>query len=211
MLYPEEYPVIDAPPADKKRRSILPFCLGTVAAVALVMIIAWVWTPLRVRYSAWRIERGLPHGRTKGIPPAAERRDEIEAEAVKLTANPAAYLRGCPELAQAVRLADLGPPALPAFRRLLRSRNEAARCVAALALRSKNATWALPLLVELAQDNDPAVAWQAFVAADLLTEEPLIAKSTGMPPPKLELVEARRRLLDWWERAGRARYGSGAE
>jgi hypothetical protein len=107
--------------------------------------------------------------------------------------------------AAAEKLGDVGPRALPAFKRLLQSEDYANRAsVLHSGLGRPGHTWALPLIVETARDSDDTIAQDAIWAA-----EDVLGKRWVFGAQHLEYVpEARRSLLAWWEREGRAKYGA---
>jgi hypothetical protein len=107
--------------------------------------------------------------------------------------------------AAAEKLGDVGPQALPAFKRLLQSEDSANwTFVLHSGLGHPGRTWALPLIVQTARDSDDEIGRDAIWAA-----ENVLGKRWAFGARDLEDVpEARRRLLAWWEREGRAKYGA---
>lgn len=192
-----------------KRRGLLGFYIGAGVFAALALVAAFTWKPLAIGYYERQIKRKTPQGkegpRTDGLVlwgKFAKRRFFHRST------------RRSPEAQAAVRLVNFGPAAGPAFRRLLRSENGNVRDLATIVLAARGArgaTWALPMLVELAQDEEENVAWQALITAELLTEQffvPVVPTGTVGEWPR-SLAASQQTLLDWWEKEGWAKYGSG--
>jgi len=184
-----------------KRRGLLGFYVGAGAVLALALAIAFGWTPLRV----WYYERKIV-GHLKSAGAGAP------------VTGPAAY----PDLSGEIEkplgeLVALGPAAGPALERLLKLPDARYRLAVLIALGDCGEKWALPLVIEVAgrpQEN-PWVLLAALFAAGRISGEDFYgdtwagtastrARSAG------EIAAARKRLLDWWERQGRAEHGRGA-
>jgi hypothetical protein len=131
--------------------------------------------------------------------------------------------------------ARLGPASETVVRELLAHPDTGVRLSACRGLHLAGQAWSVPLLVAAAGDSNPEVAGCAIAAAAGIADiaplnaavnaprgfgRPLVMllPEKGEPLVQLPLVADRReveslrlRLMDWWEREGRARYGGKAE
>jgi hypothetical protein len=162
----------------KHGRSLVGFYVALGAVAAVVGLGAVMWKPLMMRYYEWRITR----------PGASATYDDLEAA------------RG---------LARMGPAAAGTTRRILHGPVDNSHA-ALWGIRVEKATWALPLLVELAlKNNDRNVDEVEFARnidevmfdIDCLTHEDF----RGLEDTSVVVVQ--KRLSDWWEREGKAKYG----
>jgi len=168
------------PTPGKSGRSLTGFYIALGVVAALVGLGAWLWTPARI----WYWERQV-----KKAPPT-------EVHGVQ-ACNHDREIAAC-------KLADLGPVAYPAFQRLLQSNDMDVRVNALIGVCNPRSTWALPLVAGSAQDqSNLPIIWTVVRTAEEITGQTF---RTGGRSQE-ELFEARRRLLAWWEREGRAKYG----
>jgi hypothetical protein len=182
----------------RRRKGLLAFYVGT-GVVVLVLVGFWfAWTPLKVWYWERQVRR---------------------APGASYTAGPDGWkiALDLPRTQAARALADLGPSSEMAFRRLLNSRNSKLNGYVLKALNRPEDSWALPMLVDIAKHEDLELAEDAIYAAQRIAGESFFPpqKGTGdisdiplggIRKPK-GVEPARVRLLAWWNREGRARYG----
>jgi len=197
------------PPARPHSKRMRAFCVATGVALSLFALFYFAWTPVRVRYSAWRVDRNTPFVRPKRATTPAEERDYLRKGLLAFRADPEAFFRDCPEAKHIIYLMEAGPAARSTWRRFLRSSRLGN--TAMLALAAGESTWAMPMLIELAQDDDKETAWHALITADLLVGNDRILGPTVKDQPEESRVACRRRLLEWWQREGKAKYGREAE
>jgi hypothetical protein len=101
------------------------------------------------------------------------------------------------------RLADLGPAGYPAIRRLLTTSDADMKTDVLMGLHRLDYKWAFPLVIEEIRDARS----KEHIATGLSLAEFFEGRSF-LPKPEQTLDEARQALLDWWEKEGKARYGS---
>ncbi len=184
-------PVSDEKP--RKHRGLVVFYIG-MGVVLLLFASGWLASgPLRAWYwerevRLWMPMQGLTGGENPHVRPV-------------------------------VKLIAVGPPARAAVERLFRENDTALSIYLTVQLRDPKNTWALPALVERVGRRGQ------FDDFDLLDTVEVISKrnfheglgkktfsTTGIPLTvwgAADKEEARRRILDWWEAEGRAKYGSG--
>jgi hypothetical protein len=185
-----------AAPPGGPGKSLTGFYIAIGAVGALFTLGAWLWTPVRVRYIEWGIRRTTPMG---GLLPGKE----------------------YPHLRLARDLVDIGPPARAAVERLMADQNAYIQSALVRELGRPGATWALPMLVkEVVRDRD-AGAWDVLEAVDKICDKRFsqgLLKRTADPKFGFTMTEwtsdasdkLRQRILDWWEREGKAKYGEAA-
>ena len=183
-------PEASDPPA-KHGRSLTGFYLAAGLTALLLGLGAWASTPLRI----WYWERAV-------------------RDACWTSKRPRGLFRETEK--RATRLARVGPASLPAFERLLRDEDIGNRHEILLGLRDADATWAMPLVVEVARKGDRDLpGWAILVACSLakraFADEKDLEVCLHQVPNNLHVFvpEGRAKLFDWWEREGKARYGGG--
>jgi hypothetical protein len=193
-----------APVEAKPRRSMLAFYISIAVALALLVTGYFAWTPLRIRYSAQRLaERRVFSSRTKPFC-AFTTRDRIWKDVLTIRADPD-RMRHWPKADHFSYLVEVGPRAGAVWRRFLRRPDLAGTASRALVV--KKSTWAMPMLIELAQDEDDTTAWWALITADLMLGKDRILGPTAKSEQQESLSVCRRRLLEWWKEEGTAKYG----
>jgi hypothetical protein len=171
---------IDAPPA-RPGRSLTGFYIAIGVVAALVGLGAWLWTPAQVWYWERQVSKDPYHTEANGL----------------------RVCRNDREMA-ACKLADLGPIAGPAFRRLLQSNDMDVRVNALIGVCNPRSTWALPLVADCARDeSNLPIIWTVVRTAEEITGQTFRTGGRSQS----ELLEARRKLMAWWEREGQAKYG----
>ncbi len=162
----------------------------------------FAWTPLRIWY--WEREvrrRGWSSVTTEGPGPDGT------------------WVRKTPRINAARELLRLGPAAEPAVRRLLEVDDDGDRLPEDVlhAFSRREDKWALPLLIEIAGDKNSYVYYGAIYAAERVTRRKFfppvrhINELSGWGAARRWREQARKNLLDWWEKEGRAEYGRDAE
>lgn len=155
--------------ASGRGKGLLAFYVAMGAVLALVAVVCFAWTPLKIRYYEQQARRAH-----KDVPFSQR-----------------AFIKGICAISE---LAQIGPPAEPALKRLLSSRDRELRHNVALELNRRGAEWTMPLLVFAAQDRDAQVADTALQGVELLLDGSASFSSAD-------------ELLAWWEREGKAKYG----
>ncbi len=189
----------------KKRKGLLAFYVATGFLALLFVGFYFGWTPLRVSY--W--ERGVLRKA-----PADGLVEQLKASSNIFTARSGSatplVLEQIDGLPEALNLVDAGPRAGGALGRLLQASDREVRGVTSLALEMRKPPWVLPLVMQAVESKDVDIALNAVFTAQRLTDEDfgLDAASGSIEDRKL-LPDARKRLLAWWEREGKAKYGSG--
>ena len=175
-----------APP--RTRRGMLAFYVGIGAVLALFVGGWFAWTPLRI----WYWEQKASSADTGGsnfIP-------------LGLAGWPVSPGNPCTDAVSS--LVAVGPQSLPAIRRLLHGTDQKRTLCVLAALRDPKSVWALPVLVELVRDDRDATAryWAMRAAAGASGNAfPIFLSGMGSEE------EDHQRLLRWWEREGKAKYG----
>ena len=203
----------DSPePVGKKRKGMLGFYVLTGVALALFGSFYFAWTPLKVRY--W--EREL----TRFFESTAGGRSGYA-----ITQNsgvPTTVSCGTRNTRALSKLLEIGPPARSALERTCAS-FPSQRSLIIGYLGCPQGMWTFPLVIEAACEQDSLVAVSAVDAAERLSGQSFFPKGPRMvrskPGPGAmsreigdsELAAARKNLLDWWEREGKAKYGSSTE
>jgi hypothetical protein len=173
-----------------KGRSLLGFYVAMLVLLAAVGGLGLAWTPLRVWY--WE-------------------RQTIQA-AESESGSFALCMFGrldTPRTRAARRLADVGPAAEQAFRRLLRNDNERFRLQVLSAFGYPSDSWAVPLLIEQARNEN---ALTGFVAVTSLKS--IVPGAPGRFMAYLgshSYERERAEFMDWWTREGREKYGGGSQ
>ncbi len=200
-----------------RRKGLVGFYVGMGAVLALVVTFYFAWTPLRALYWEREVRKVFPPPPKRAVCRWGGRgfvaTTNFPNEEILILTYEQAAERPVGELV------SLGPAAEPALRRLL-ALSRARKSVLVL-LGKRGARWALPLVVEhlAAPDEDPGAGAAAVYAAERFSGEaffprrPATGKKTFVPvmPEPDNVARARRAVLDWWEREGRARYGRGGE
>lgn len=170
----------DAEIVPPRSRSLLWFYLALGLVAGLAVFAAWIWKPLRAAHWERRVRAAYERGDVKA---GADALDKLEA---------------------------LGPAARGAFGRLLAPNGAWYRGqIAQLAGRREN-KWLLPVLVRLVrEDRDPAPVYLALAAAESMSGKIFLDRDF-LPRTREQgsaVAQGRDKLLDWWEREGRAKYG----
>jgi hypothetical protein len=173
-------------------RSLAGFYITLGVVAALVGLGAWLWTPLRVSYLQYRMLKENPENEVSMLAATAHlnRRDE--------------YYSGDESYGALATLARVGPAAYPAFARLFHSRNTSLKSGALVVLQHYRAIWAMPLIVDVALEQDKDIAWEAVDTVQNL----VVGLDSGLRHGA-SFEEARRGVRSWWEREGQAKYGEG--
>jgi hypothetical protein len=184
------------------RKGLLAFYISMGVVALLFVGFCFAWTPLRVWYWEREVRRSPPWIFSPG--------QSGQTPVIEF-----------PRTRAARALADLGPSSAAAFRRLVRARNYDPNGYVLGVLNRPDDSWALPMLMETAKRDDPALAAHAIYAVQDITGKSFFpsVKSTGDAISDIplggaawsrETVEpARTKLLKWWTREGKAKYGSG--
>jgi len=184
---PDDVETAGAP--EEKGRSLAGFYIAVGIVAALVLLGAWLWTPV----SIWYWER--------------ETRKACYEEAATISTSSFSK-----SLQAANRLVRIGPPAYSALGRLLADRAMPLRIRVLGATVDSRADWALPLVVKASGDPDGSIAEQALVTACYLAERDFITGQEGTLLSHIDkkrpdiVATGRQKLLTWWESEGRARY-----
>jgi hypothetical protein len=180
---------------------MLAFYVGTGLVLALLVGGWFAWTPLKMyRY---------------------------EQKVLGMESGSAAQLRAMREVA------ELGPVSRTVMRRLLANPDAGVRVSACRGLHLARQSWAVPLLIRAALDPEPAVAGASIAAvvntADIASLKEAVntaARPRVMLIPEVgkrytedlpviedtrEVESLRSRLVSWWEREGKAKYGGSRE
>lgn len=184
----------------KKGRSLAGFYIGLGVAAALLLGGWFAWTPLRIGYYEWRIVKTYPKDGAESV-----LADWIMHSTRDRNSEPTELKGYC----WARSLVDIGPQSRPTLERLLRSENPIVRRMVVIALGRSKQPWAMALLVEASRDTNIDVAWRAVYFAGTITDQSFFREGTYSGDPWAPLRAARRSLLNWWEREGRAEYGDG--
>jgi len=163
--------------------------IGVVAT--LVVAAALLWKPLQ----AYRWETQLRKNAATGLSVCAT---------FTLADGTSGFAYSTPQ--EAIRLCSIGPASAPAFRRLMRSPDQAVKISAALALGEAD-KWGLPILLEAASDADDLVALQAIRSAERLAKRQFAPGQYLSHQPAAAAAAGRRALREWWEAEGRAEHG----
>jgi hypothetical protein len=192
-----------------------------LATVALAVVGGMSYQPLRVRYAIHHVQTsGYWRVKDKWLRvciEAARCGDQRAMVALEEKVGGAGALeeggRGS-AVSQCHRaaewLANVGPGAKEAFRRLLREARPAQKKDILAILRTTKSTWALPLLVEVAQDTTNSFG-VLLPCADTIRE---LSGGSYRPPALYSGTEkdyapqCRRSILSWWDKEGKAKYGS---
>jgi hypothetical protein len=195
----DDSPLPESPEAagqPARGRSLVGFYIAIGVVAALVLLGAWLQAPLRIWYWEGAVRRACA---------ASERLSPYDS-------------RGTLPIRQAARgLAMVGPQARPALDRVLRDPELSNSEWILWGIQDADAAWALPLVVREAEAQeyyDDIAATALVVAGSLARQEFVNSKAvydlmhtdSGKNLYKV-IGPGRARLLDWWEREGKAKYG----
>jgi hypothetical protein len=178
---------------EKKRKGMLLFYVSTGLLAFLFVGFYFAWTPLQV----WYWERQVL------------RRDVNAIEATSSSFYEPSVLRA------ARKLVEFGPAARSALRRLLHSSAPLRRTYMLAALDSPKHDWALPIVIQEIQQPSEYDLYGPIRTVEKLTGRRFTVPAVqglprgAMPRPHTpeELKVARRDILLWWKREGKAKYG----
>ena len=171
----------DQPAPSQQGRSLTGFYVAVGVVAALVGLGTWLCKPAQVWYWERQVSKDPYYTEANGLRVCNHDR-EVAAE----------------------ELANLGPVAYPAFQRLLQSNDMDVRVNALIGVCNPRSTWALPLVAGSAQDqSNLPIIWTVVRTAEEITGQTFRTGGRSQS----ELLEARRKLMAWWEREGRAKYG----
>lgn len=192
----------EEPSTRKKGRSLVGFYIGLAIAVLLALGVWSAWTPVRV----WYWERAFHSADLEGWMDArggwAPDRSGFFPEDLRFSSG---------KVEAAEKLAAIGPAARPAVRRLLASGDRHVRANALCGVGKARAVWAIPEVVELCRHERGLLLIQrAFDTISSLTDYKMTGGGIDIPEGEYFQAE-RQRLLNWWEREGRAKYGRAGE
>jgi len=178
---------------------MLAFYAGTGVICLLLVGFYFAWTPVRV----WYWEREVLNAEPVASPDMTLKADSSGLLPV--------FGPG-PRTIAARKLANCGAQAEPAFRRLLQTGDSRFRVEVVRAIYGSKHLWALPLLIEMTADEDPRVVREAIGGADSIVADRSFTSGGWMdnPGPQQAVVDScRKKLLAWWKREGKAKYGRG--
>ncbi len=200
----------------KKRKGLLAFYVGTGVVALLFVGFYFAWTPLRIWYHERELTRYL--------------QDVTKQSGWYLYSHRGGYITSpgrkgpTPRTRALAHLMAMGTEARPAIARCFRAAPPWMRVVLLDFLQFHHEPWTLPIVVEHANGKERAVALKAMDTAEQLAQQsfypagprwvPYKGKGggrTGRDITEEELRGARKNLLDWWNREGRAKYGRGLE
>ena len=119
-------------------------------------------------------------------------------------------LRSTQRVSAARSLIRTGPSAAAAVERLLGLDDPYLRIDVLDGFQGTEAEWAIPILVDFARRADLGEAMSAIEAIEGQTKKELLPPfrpmSSGFDEARRRRI-GRDRMIDWWEREGRAKYG----